>query len=96
MTKDRNVGNNFVPSRSVGIATGYWLDNPGSISGRGKVFFFSMASRTDLDPTQPPIQRVLGAFSLGVKRQGHEAEHSTPSSAEVKNSGAESPLLNTS
>jgi hypothetical protein len=37
-----------------------------------------------LRPTQPPIQWVAGALSLGVKRQGSEADHSPPSSAEVK------------
>jgi hypothetical protein len=31
------------------------------------------------------IQWVSGALSLGVKRPGHEADHSPPSSAEVKN-----------
>jgi hypothetical protein len=35
-------------------------------------------------PTQPPIQRVAGALSLGVKRPGREADHSPPSSDEVK------------
>jgi hypothetical protein len=34
--------------------------------------------------TQPPIQWVPGALSLGVKRPGREADHSPPSSAEVK------------
>jgi hypothetical protein len=38
-----------------------------------------------LGPTQPPIQWVPGALSLGVKRRGREADHSPPSSAEVKN-----------
>jgi hypothetical protein len=38
-----------------------------------------------LGPTQPPIQWVPGALSLGVKRPGREADHSPPSSAEVKN-----------
>jgi hypothetical protein len=38
-----------------------------------------------LEPTQPPIQRVPGALSPGVKREGREADHSAPSSAEVKN-----------
>jgi hypothetical protein len=42
------------------------------------------ASRTALGPTQPPIQWVLGALSLEVKRPGCEADHSSPSSAEVK------------
>jgi hypothetical protein len=31
------------------------------------------------------IQWVPGAFSLGLKRMGHEADHSPPSSAEVNN-----------
>jgi hypothetical protein len=35
-------------------------------------------------PTQPPIQWVLGALSTGVKRPGREADHSPPTSAEVK------------
>jgi hypothetical protein len=42
-------------------------------------------SRTALRPTQPPIQCVRGALSLGVKRPGRDADHSSPSSAEVKN-----------
>jgi hypothetical protein len=33
---------------------------------------------------QSPIQRVPGALSLGVKRAGHEADHSPPSRSEVK------------
>jgi hypothetical protein len=37
-----------------------------------------------LGPTQPPIQWIPGAPSLGVKRPGREADHSLPSSAEVK------------
>jgi hypothetical protein len=49
------------------------------------IFLFTPASRTALAPTQPPIQWVPGAFSLGVKRPGREADHSPPSSAEVKN-----------
>jgi hypothetical protein len=39
---------------------------------------------TALGPTQPPIERVPGALSVGVKWQGREADHSPPSSAEVK------------
>jgi hypothetical protein len=37
-----------------------------------------------LGPTQPPIQWVPGALSLGVKLPGREADHSPPSSVEVK------------
>jgi hypothetical protein len=73
---------------SVGIALGYGLDDQGSSIrlpvGVGN-FFFTTASRTALGPTQPPIQWVPGALSTGVKRPGREADHSSPSSAEVKN-----------
>jgi hypothetical protein len=52
-----------------------------------RIFLFTTASRTALGPTQPPIQWVPGAISLGggVKRLGRETDHSPPSSAEVKN-----------
>jgi hypothetical protein len=54
-------------------------------SGRGLgIFLFTTTYRTDLGPTQHPIQWVQGALSLGVKRPGREADHSLPSSAEVK------------
>jgi hypothetical protein len=49
------------------------------------IFLFTTASGTVLGPTQPPIQWVPGVLSLGVKRPGPEADHSPPSSAEVKN-----------
>jgi hypothetical protein len=48
------------------------------------IFLLTTASRVALGPTQPPIQWVPGALSLGVKQLGHEADHSPPSSAEVK------------
>jgi hypothetical protein len=48
------------------------------------IFLFTTASRTALGPTQSPIQWVTGALSLGVKLPGREADHSPPSSAEVK------------
>jgi hypothetical protein len=43
-----------------------------------------MQSRLAMGPTQPPIQWVPGALSLGVKWPGREADHSHPSSDKVK------------
>jgi hypothetical protein len=37
-----------------------------------------------LGPTQPPIQLVPGALSLGVKWPGREVDHLPPYSADVK------------
>jgi hypothetical protein len=48
------------------------------------IFLFTTASRKALGTTQPPIQWVPEALSLGVKRPGCEADHSPPYSAEVK------------
>jgi hypothetical protein len=41
--------------------------------------------RPALGPTQSPLQWVKGALSLEVKKLGREADHSPPSSVEVKN-----------
>jgi len=54
-----------------------------SLLGLG-VFLFTTASRTAMGPTQPLFQWVGGALSLGVKWPRREADHSPPSSAEVK------------
>jgi hypothetical protein len=48
-------------------------------------FPITTATRNALELTQPPIQLVLRALSLVVKRPGLEADHSAPSSAEFKN-----------
>jgi hypothetical protein len=45
---------------------------------------FAHAAGTALGLTRPPIQWVPESLSLGVKRLGREADHSPPSSAEVK------------
>jgi hypothetical protein len=47
--------------------------------------FFSTSSRPARKPTQPPVQWVVGAVSPGVQKLWREADHSRPSSAEVKN-----------
>jgi hypothetical protein len=85
----------MITDSSVGLGTGYGLDGPGLILGKDKIFLYSTASRPALGPTQPLIQWVLGALSLGVKRKGRESDHSPPSSDEVKNGGAIPPLAHT-
>jgi hypothetical protein len=69
------------------ILVRYGLDDRdfGFDSRRGLgIFLFTTEFRTALGRTQPPIQWVPGALSLGVKRPIREAGHSPPSSAEVK------------
>jgi hypothetical protein len=61
-----------------------------------EIVLYYTASRLALGLTQPPIQCVPEAFSLGIYRQGHKADHSPPSSAEVKNGLAMLPLPHTS
>jgi hypothetical protein len=64
---------------------GYWLDSRGLIPGRGKIYRFSTSSKPAPGPTQPPIQWVgVGALLPGEKQTGHEADHSSPTTAEVK------------
>jgi hypothetical protein len=66
-------------------ATGWMIGVLGFDSRRGLgIFLFTTASRTALEPTQPPIQWVLGALSLEAKRPGREADRSPPFSAEDK------------
>jgi hypothetical protein len=55
-----------------------------SSPGRVKKFLFSTSFRPGMGPTQPPIQWVPGALFSGVKRPGREADHSAPTTAEVK------------
>jgi hypothetical protein len=49
-----------------------------------KNFLFSTSSIPVLGSAKPPIQWLSGAFSAGVKWSGREADHSLPTSAEVK------------
>jgi len=45
------------PGSSVGIATDYWLDGPGSNPGVDEII---RPSNPALGPTQPPVQWVPG------------------------------------
>jgi len=55
----------------IPIALGYGLDDRGSRFNSQRelgIFPFTAASKTALVPTQPPIQWVPGALSLGSKK----------------------------
>jgi hypothetical protein len=64
---------------------GYGLDDRGFESRqRLGIFLFTTTSRPALRSTHPPLHWVPGALSLGLKRLGREADHSLPSSADIK------------
>ena len=67
------------PGSSVGIATHYGLEGPGSIRGGNEIF---RPSKPALGPTQPPVKWVPG-LSRGKVRPGRAADYSSPSSAAV-------------
>jgi hypothetical protein len=68
------------------IAMGY---GPGFAHQQGqKIFLFSTASILALGPTQSPFQGGVRASSSEIKWLRHEADHSSPSSAKVKNGEA--------
>ena len=62
------------PGSSVGIATDYGLDGPGSNPGGDEIF---RPSRSVLGLTQPPV------FPWGKVRPGRAADHSPPSNIAV-------------
>jgi hypothetical protein len=72
---------------SVGIALGYGLDDRGSMvrfpAGAGN---FSLHYRVQNGSGAHPASYPMGAgaYSRGVTRTGRKADHSLPSSAQVK------------
>jgi hypothetical protein len=72
------------------------MDGRGMVPDRSKNLFHSTASTQALGFTQNPIQRVLGAIHLGIKRPGSDVHLSHPFCAEVKNawSYTSTPCLN--
>jgi hypothetical protein len=73
----------------VGIATGNDLGGRGLITGRGKRCFSSSQRSDRLWGTRNFLSNGYRGLFLGVKRPGREADHSSPSNAEVKNGGAQ-------
>jgi hypothetical protein len=68
------------------MALGYELHDRRFESRQGLgIFLFTTASRPVLGPTQPRIQWIPRALSLGVKRLGGEANNWPPSSVEFNN-----------
>ena len=67
------------PGSSVGIATDYGMDGPGSNPGGDEIF---RPSRLALGPIKPPVKGYR-VFPEGKVWPGHAADHSPPSSAAV-------------
>jgi hypothetical protein len=81
-----NTANDLGAGMAVGTTTSYELDDQGvgvRVLVRSRIFS-SPLSRPAKGSTQPPIQWVPGLFPRGIKQLGREADHSPPTSAEVK------------
>jgi hypothetical protein len=77
----------FKACYSVGIALDYGLDDRGSmVRFPAGAVYFSLHHRVRKGCAAHPASYPLGTRGsfLGVKRPGREADHSPPSSAEVK------------
>jgi hypothetical protein len=69
----------------VGIATAHGLHGRGGRSsspGRVKNFLHVVQTKSGVHPASYPM-RTGGSFP-GIKRPGHETDHSPPASAEIK------------
>jgi hypothetical protein len=81
---------------SVGIAKGYWMDDTGSIPGKGKRFF-SIPYSLDrgMVSALASFRMGTGGFHPRLKPPGRQDDHSPASSAEIKNGGAIPPIPHT-
>jgi hypothetical protein len=66
----------------LGVTAG-WTAEGSEFESRWSKNFLSISSRPALGSTQPSVQRVMVALSPGLKRQGREADHSPPTTADV-------------
>ena len=75
---------------SVGIGTRYGLDGPGTEACWGEIFH----TRPYLPwAHSDSCTRISGLFRVGVKRPGRGVDHPPASSAEIKGSCVDIPLL---
>jgi hypothetical protein len=70
---------------SVSIVTRLRAGRPGFDSRQWQGLLFAIASRPALRSTHPPFQWVPKYLPSEVKRPWREADHSPPSTTEVKN-----------
>jgi hypothetical protein len=73
--------------RAVGIAAGYVLDDQGvavRVPVGARIFASPRRPYSLWGPPNLLSNEYLGVFLRGVKRPGHEADHSRPTSPEVK------------
>ena len=76
---NNNNNKNCGSGSSVGIATDYGLDGPGSNPGGDEIF---RPFRPALEPTQPAVNGYR-VFPGGKVRPGRAADHSPPFSAVI-------------
>jgi hypothetical protein len=71
---------------------GHELDTAGFDSRQGPKMPLVHSVQTDSGAQPASYPMGIGGSFLGVKRPGRKVNHSTPSSAKVKNGGARPPL----